>query len=136
MTFISRKLKGFTPAYLFSLFIWIMASLPGDDLERIQKFPENPWFRFFLSDPFMHFIVFGLLTLLICRGYDQQSRRSIPMARVALLASGYGLLIELYQGILPWRSFGLDDLLWNTMGVLFFLIAAKGTVQLRRNQKI
>jgi len=58
------------------------------------------------------------------------------MARVALLASGYGLLIELYQGILPWRSFGLDDLLWNTMGVLFFLIAAKGTVQLSRNQKI
>jgi len=136
MTFISRKLKGFTPAYLFSLFIWIMASLPGDDLERIQKSPKNPWLRFFLSDPFMHFIVFGLLTLLICRGYDQELRRSIPLARVGLLASGYGLLIEIYQGILPWRSFGLDDLLWNTMGALFFLIAAKGTVQLSCNQKI
>ncbi|MFH0789808.1 MAG: VanZ family protein [Pseudomonadota bacterium] len=112
-----------------------MASLPGDDLERIQKFPENPWLRFFLSDPFMHFIVFGLLTLLICRGYDQQSRRSIPMATVGLLASGYGLLIEVHQGILPWRSFGLDDLFWNTMGVLFFLMAARGAVQLSRNQK-
>jgi hypothetical protein len=46
-----------------------MASLPGDDLDKIQKSPENPWLRFFLSDSFMHFLVFGLLTLLICRGY-------------------------------------------------------------------
>jgi len=62
---IFMKLKGFTPAYLLSLFMWIVASLPGDDLNRIQRLPENPWLRFFLSDPFMHFLTFGLLTLLI-----------------------------------------------------------------------
>jgi hypothetical protein len=79
-----------------------MASLPGGDLEKIQRFPENPWLRFFLSDPFMHFLNFGLLTLLICRGYVKESRRSIPLVNVGLLASGYGLLIKVYQGILPW----------------------------------
>jgi hypothetical protein len=78
-----------------------MASLPGDDLDKIQKSPENPWLRFFLSDPFMHFLTFGLLALIICRGYDKESGRSIPLMRVGLLASGYGLMIELYQGILP-----------------------------------
>jgi hypothetical protein len=36
-------------------------------------------------------------------------------------------LIELYQAILPWRSFGLDDLARDRVGVLFFLLAAKGT---------
>ena len=125
------KLKSFIPAYLLSLFIWIMASLPGDDLDKIQKSPENPWPRFFLSDPFMHFLVFGLFTLLICRGYDKESERSIPLVKVGLLASGYGLMIELYQSILPWRSFGVDDLVWNTVGVLFFLGLVKWSLSLK-----
>ncbi len=108
-----------------------MASLPGNDLNKIQKFPENPWLRFFLSDPFMHFLAFGLLALIICRGYDKKPRRSIPLVRVGLFASVYGLMIELYQGILPWRSFGLDDLIWNTVGVLFFLGLVRGSLSLK-----
>jgi len=134
MDFTTRKAKGFIPAYLFALLIWIVASLPGDDLGRIQKYPDNLWFRFFLSDPFMHFMVFGLLTLFICRGYDQESRGSIPMARVGFLAAGYGLFIEVCQGILPWRSFGLDDLFWNTVGVLFFLFVTEVVLRLRWKQ--
>ena len=102
-----------------------MASLPGDELQRMQSYPENPLLRIILSDPFMHFVVFGLLALLICRGFYGGSRRSIPLAVVAMLAIGYGLLIEVYQGILPWRSFGIDDLFWNTVGVLFFLIPVR-----------
>jgi len=125
------KSKSFIPAYLFASFMWIMASLPGNDLNKIQKFPENPWLRFFLSDPFMHFLTFGLLALLICRGYDKKLRRLIPLVRVGLFASVYGLMIELYQGILPWRSFGLDDLIWNTVGVLFFLGLVRGSLSLK-----
>lgn len=129
---ILKRVKGFIPAYLFSLFIWIMASLPGDDLGKVQKFPGNPWLRFFLSDPFMHFLTFVLLALMICRGYDKESGGSIPLVRVGLLASGYGLLIEIYQGILPWRSFGVDDLFWNTFGVLFTLLVCFGLLQIRK----
>lgn len=117
--------RGFFPAYLFSLMLWVVASLPGEELEKIQKFPDNPLLRIILSDSFMHFLVFGLLTLLICRGFHLKSRRSIPLVKVGTLASGYGLLIEVYQGILPWRSFGLDDLFWNVVGVLFFLLLVK-----------
>ncbi len=125
------KSKSFIPAYLFASFMWIMASLPGNDLDKIQKLPVNSGFRFFLSDPFMHFLTFGLLTLMICRGYDKESERSIPWVRAGLLASGYGLMIELYQGILPWRSFGLDDLIWNTVGILFFLGLVRGSLSLK-----
>ncbi len=125
------KSKSFIPAYLYSLFLWIVASLPGNDLQKIQKFPEDPWFRFFLSDPFMHFLTFGLLALIICRGYDKELGRSIPLVRVGLLASIYGFMIELYQSILPWRSFGLDDLIWNTVGILFFLGLVRGSLSLK-----
>jgi len=57
----------------------------------------------------------------MCRGFHLESGDGIPFVRVAILAIGYGLLIEVYQGILPWRSFGVDDLAWNSVGVLFFL---------------
>jgi VanZ family protein len=78
-----------------------MASLPGDDLNRIQRLPENPWLRFFLSDPFMHFLTFGLLTLLIFKGFYDGGKRPIPLIKVGLISVGYGLLIEIYQSILP-----------------------------------
>lgn len=120
--------RGFIPAYCFSLMIWVMASLPGDDLERAQRLPESPLLKIILSDPFMHFLVFGLLALLICRGFNSKSGRPIPLAIVAVLAIGFGFLIEVYQGILPWRSFGLDDLFLNTAGVLFSLAVAQFVV--------
>lgn len=110
---------AFFTAYSYSLFLWIAASLPGDDLQKIQVYPKNPLFRIILSDPCMHFIIFGLLTLFICRGYEKPER-SIPFIKVALIAGTYGFLIEVYQGILPWRSFGLDDVIWDIGGVLFF----------------
>ena len=68
----------------------------------------------------MHFVVFGLLTLLICIVYYKK-RRPVPFINVAIIAMSYGFLIEVYQGILPWRTFGFDDFVWNTLGVLFFL---------------
>jgi len=113
------------PAYVYALALWVVASLPGDELQKIQMSPENPLLRIIVSDPCMHFLVFGLLSMLICRGFQQKSRGSTPLARVAMLAIGYCLLIEVYQAILPWRSFGLDDVFWNTAGVLFFLALLK-----------
>ena len=112
---------SFIPAYSYSLLLWIMASLPGDELQRMQTYPENPLLRIILSDPFMHFVFFGLLALLIFRGFYRESRSPIPLVSVAGLAIGYGFLIEVYQGILPWRTFGLGDLVWNTLGILFVL---------------
>ena len=115
------KRGSFVTVSLFSLALWVVATLPGDDLQRIQAAPKNPLLQVILSDPFMHFFVFGLLAVLLCVGFCSGSARPIPLAKVALLAFGYGLLIEVYQAILPWRSFGLDDLAWNTVGILFFL---------------
>ena len=122
-----KSLKGLIrrnsllPALLLCLLLWIVASLPGSDLQRIQRSPVSALLRFILSDPCMHFLTFGLLTLLICVGFSRGSRGAIPLLKVAALASGYGLLIEIYQEILPWRAFGLDDVVWNVVGVIFSL---------------
>ena len=32
-----------------------------------------------------------------------------------------GIPVEVYQGMLPWRTFGFNDLAWNMIGVLLFL---------------
>lgn len=68
-------------------------------------------------------------------GFYRESKWSVPLAKIAVIASGYGLIIEAYQGVLPWRSFGFDDIVWNTAGVLFFL-ALVGTVQFLVRKKI
>ena len=107
------KQRSYLPASFFSLMLWIVASLPGKELEGIQKYPENTWLRAILSDPFMHFLVFGMLSLLLCRGFYREFGWPIPLVKVAFLACGYGIIIEVYQGILPLRSFGFDDLLWR-----------------------
>lgn len=57
------------------------------------------------------------------------------MVKVAVIASSYGLFLEVYQGILPWRNFGLDDLIWNAAGVLFFLTLV-GAARLILRKKI
>ena len=116
---------GFVPAALLALALWIVASLPADDLKHIQQAPQHPLLRTVLSDRPMHALTFGLFTLLTAWGFSAQPRAPAPRARAAVLAVGFGFLIELYQGILPWRSFGFDDLLWNTVGVLLALAALK-----------
>ena len=42
----------------------------------------------------------------------------IQLSKVILLGIGYVLFIEIYQAILPWRSFGFDDILWGSVGVV------------------
>ena len=110
------------PAVLFSLAQWVVATLSGNDLQHIQAAPHSLLLRLILSDPSMHVLTFTLLALLIAWGFGVSAKRPAPLAKIGLLAAGVGLVIEVYQGLLPWRSFGLDDLLWNAVGVLCALV--------------
>lgn len=124
----------FFPAYSLALLIFIVASLPGSDLQKVQEYPNNLLLRFLLSDPFMHFLTFGILTLLICYGYKRsdQTEKGFQYGKTdsinslyirgGLIGIGYSLFIELYQAILPYRTFGLDDLLWNTTGIIIAVL--------------
>ena len=112
----------FYPAYLLCIALFVVASLPGSDLTRIQTMPEGGFLRFFLSDPFMHFFTYGLLTGLIYYGNRKSYPDSFPPhLKITILSIGYGIFIEVYQWMLPYRSFGFDDILYNSIGVLTFV---------------
>ena len=124
---------SFIPSYVLGALIFIVASLPGSDIHEVQQYPDNLFIRFLISDQFMHFATFGVLAFLIYFAYERScimQRASQKVKDKSLKADvgyfipglsgiGYGLFIELYQGILPWRAFGFDDLFWNVIGVLF-----------------
>jgi len=98
--------------------------LPGSELEKVQQYPDNAFLRFLLSDPVMHWGVFAVLSGLIFIGFYQSGINPIPWIKVILIGIGYVLLIEIYQAILPWRSFGFDDILWGSLGVINVAIIA------------
>jgi len=66
----------------------------------------------------MHWGVFAVLSGLLCYGFYHSGINFIPFIKVILLGIGYALFIEIYQAILPWRSFGFDDIFWDSTGVM------------------
>ena len=156
--------NSFFPSYVFALLIFILSSLPGGQLTKVQQYPDNVLLRFLLSDPVMHWGVFAVLSGLLCFGFyrslyshfvpyraGRSQKSEIPVQsqapygagrsqksetsnqkqttsnqllaiKVILLGIGYVLFIEIYQAILPWRNFGVDDILWGSGGVVSVVI--------------
>ena len=80
------------------------------------------------SDKIAHTLCFLILAALYCRAY---SVRNLPW-RVLLALLCYGLLIELIQFFLPWRSFSLFDLAADFGGLLLFV----GGASVRRRVRV
>lgn len=79
------------------------------------------------GDKINHVLAFVELTLLAHLGW--------PAARAwyaALWLLGYGLLIELAQAQLHYRSFGLDDLVADLIGIMLGLTGWVGLDRLKR----
>ena len=98
-------------------------------MTKVQQLPYNVMLRFLLSDPVLHWGVFAVLSGLLCVGFYHSGMNPIPLysrklltgqaiIKVILLGIGYVLFIEIYQAIIPWRSFGFDDILWGSVGVV------------------
>jgi len=87
-------------------------------LTKVQQYPDNAFLRFLLSDSVLHCGVFAVLSVLLCYGFSHSGMHPIPLIKVILIGIGYVMFIEIYQTILPWRSFGFDDILWGSTGVM------------------
>ncbi len=46
----------------------------------------------------------------------------IGIKRFVLSAISYGILLEIIQYFLPWRSFSIADIIANTIGAMLFLL--------------
>jgi VanZ family protein len=106
-------------AFLFGLFIIGVVILA--DLGMLDVL----WFvnRIPYGDKIGHFILYGILTLLIdlalFRSFPDLSRRLLVL-RVALILALLIGLEEFSQQYFPNRSFDLVDLMFSYLGVIFF----------------
>lgn len=66
------------------------------------------------NDKLIHFMAYFILAGWFMQLYQQQSTRM----QIVLLSLGLGLLLELMQGIISYRSFEWIDALANTLGAL------------------
>jgi len=68
-----------------------------------------------LSDHLNHFIAFFTLTFLLIYGLKLTKKLTIFYMLL------YGIAIECFQYFLPNRVFGLDDILFDMLGVFIFI---------------
>lgn len=99
-------LKLWGPPAVLSVGIFILSSIPGD------RFPRHPE----ILSVAVHFLEFFLLGFLSTRALSGPEAVWSVMFPVLLLCGGFGLLMELYQFTVPFRSFGAMDILVDVLG--------------------
>jgi len=106
------------------LFILVGFSIPAESVEPIRHGPKV-W-SFLMTDPLLHIgalSLFAVVLGLTSRKRARKRSRAALFFKVALFSALYGLFIELVQAVLPWRFFGMEDLLFDFIGVAAGLVA-------------
>lgn len=99
------------------LIILLLTLTPGNAL------PEtNLWAELLNIDKVVHFIIFGILAMLMIIGFTKQytfaALRKYAVTAALAVSIGYGILIELIQIPIPGRGLELMDMVANTIGCL------------------
>jgi VanZ family protein len=80
------------------------------------------------ADKLEHFIAYGITAVLVMRHFISRGRKARLVILSVLIASLYGALLEVLQGLTPYRQPSLGDVLANTAGAVVFALAyAAGT---------
>lgn len=97
---------------LWLLVVLIFSIMPAPET---NVGPEN-------LDKLIHFITYGITAILFFRFLSERWHRDKLISPVSIIASSfYGLLMEITQFFLPYRSFSLSDMLSNLLGAVFFV---------------
>ncbi|WP_066056312.1 VanZ family protein [Robertmurraya korlensis] len=118
--FIIRLLLLVLP-FVYMALIWIQTS--NFDPESVYMLSTKIDMRFLLligaGLELAHLFEFGLLYLFIIFGFLLFGKLTTTKEIIAIiLAGGYGVLDEIHQYFVPFRSFSYLDLLKNATGVL------------------
>lgn len=97
----------------WAICILILSGTPGSQFESSAQ--EN-------IDKVVHLVLFGVLFLLLSVGFIKQSRfpflRRQTLLKVGAFCLGYGILLELLQGMLfVSRSIEFMDIVFNGIGI-------------------
>ncbi|UCE40715.1 MAG: VanZ family protein [Candidatus Aminicenantes bacterium] len=115
-----KSLKPFIPAYSFATLILIGSSIPTDRLNRLQR--QIPIMRILLSDFVIHFFAFAILVILLGIGYIKANKPKFWWAKAAAASLFVGVLVEVIQLFLPYRSFSTGDLGVDIIGIIAALV--------------
>ena len=67
-------------------------------------------------DKLIHFVVYGITAVIFFRGLRLRVSFNKSIAFSVILASSYGLAIEILQSAIPWREFSFLDEVANVSG--------------------
>ena len=113
-------MKSFWPAIIWGIFIFIMSSLPGDDI------PKSFIINIPFADKIIHFFFYFLLTILIMLGTVQKVKTILKIQHfliVFFISVFYGLLLEVLQGLVfVMRNADFMDVIANSAGSFIGLL--------------
>lgn len=98
-------------AIVWGMAILVITLLPSSNI------PEMPQWGFSI-DKIVHFAIFGILTILILKGYNKNNS-TLYLKNVVLVVTFsmlYGLLLETAQNYVPGRNFSWPDTAANGFG--------------------
>ncbi len=110
-----RLNKSWLPVYLYALLIFILSSIPklpqiGTDIPGLDKLG--------------HIIEYGLFGLLLARAFKNSSSQFLTgnfLILTCLVSCLYGITDEIHQSFVPGRESSAWDVLFDTIGALFFV---------------
>jgi len=105
----------FLPAWFCAGLLFVGYSLPNQEIEKLQR--GKVLFSDTFSDIVLHVLVFMFFTLVLGLCYIVSTKGSAVVFFVLIPAFAYGVIMELWQAVLPYRAYRLDDLVYNTAGV-------------------
>ncbi|WP_102344822.1 VanZ family protein [Bacillus sp. Marseille-P3661] len=108
--------------YLYMVLIWILSSLPSDAIIDTNYSFDN------LFKESLHLIEFGILYLLWALSLKLSEKLTLRSNLViAILSIAYGLIDEIHQAFVPYRSATVIDFVKDTIGVLvaFYFVRKK-----------
>lgn len=79
------------------------------------------------ADKLEHFIAYGITAVLVIRHFIGRVRKDRLVVLSILMASSYGALLEVLQGLTPHRQPSLEDTLANTVGAVVFALVYSAT---------
>jgi VanZ family protein len=108
--------------------VWALAILLGGVLPVAQMFGLEESSSWSLAASAVHLFEFVVMAILFAVAWRSRVPGSTGLLPAAGLSLALGLLVEIVQGPLPYRDFGIGDLAFDAAGIalgLLLLVVAR-----------
>lgn len=108
--------------------VWALLIMLGGVLPVAQMFGLEESSGWSIAASGVHFFEFVVMAILFAVAWRWRVPGSTGLAPAAALSMALGLLVEIIQGPLPYRDFGVGDLAFDAGGIvvgLLLLVAAR-----------